>query len=176
MMMVPAASPLLAVGAPQSFLQLIQLLLRPLSNSRFLSHQPMFFAIAPDMLPCEISIQHSRCIQVSLQSSTSFQSSDAYAHVQMNLGPGASQSLTSKFLPRRSKENSRAFSNSLIKNCSSGVTRCNDFAFWTPFSVRAIHSSVFGASPSQFPLPHLRFRFPVGTAVCSHITLSSNRN
>ena len=52
MVTVPAASPLLTVGAPRSFLQLIQLLLRPLSNSRSLSHQLMFFAIAPDMLSC----------------------------------------------------------------------------------------------------------------------------
>ena len=88
MVTVPAASPLLAVRVPRSFLQLIQLLLRPLSNSRFLSHQPMFFAIAPDML----------------QSSTRFRSSDAYADVQMNLGFGASQSLTSNSLPRHSKE------------------------------------------------------------------------
>ena len=70
MMMVPAAPPLLAVGVPLSFLQSIRFLPRPLSNSRFLSRQSVFFAIAPDMLPCEISIQHSRCIQVLLQSSS----------------------------------------------------------------------------------------------------------
>ena len=74
------------------------------SNSRFLSRQPMFFAIAPDMLPCEISIRHSRCIQVLLQSSSRSRSSDAYADVQMDLGPGASHSLTSNSLPRHSKE------------------------------------------------------------------------
>ena len=72
MVTVPAASPLLAVGVPRSFLRLIQLLLGQLSNSRSLSHQPMFFMIVPDMLPCEISIQHSRCIQVLLQSSSRF--------------------------------------------------------------------------------------------------------
>ena len=60
MVTILAASPLLAVGAPRSFLQLIQLLLRPFSNSRFFSRQPVFFAIAPDMLPCEISIRHRR--------------------------------------------------------------------------------------------------------------------
>ena len=53
MKMVPVASPLLAVGAPRSFLQLIELLLRPSSNSRFLAHQPMFFAIAP-CVGCDI--------------------------------------------------------------------------------------------------------------------------
>ena len=101
--MVPAASPLLVVGAPRSFLQLIQLLLGPFSNSRSLSHQPVVFAIAPDMLPCGISIRHSHCIQF-LQSSTRFQSSDAYADVQINLGPGASQSLTSISLPLADEE------------------------------------------------------------------------
>ena len=100
---VPAASPLL-VGALRSFLQLIQLLLRPLSNSRSLSHQPMFFAIAPDMLPHEISILHSRCIQMLLQSSSRFRSSDAFADVQMDLGPDASQLLISNYLARHSKE------------------------------------------------------------------------
>ena len=30
----------------------------------------------------------------------------------------------------------RTFFNSLITNLSSGGTRCNDLAFWTPFSVR----------------------------------------
>ena len=95
MVTILAASPLFAVGAPRSFLQLIQLLLRPFSNSRFLSRQPVFFAIAPDMLPCEISIRHRPYIQVLLQSSSRSRPSDAYADVQMNLGPGASQSLTS---------------------------------------------------------------------------------
>ena len=56
------------------------------------------------MLPCEISIQHSRCIQVLLQSASRSRSSDAYADVQMDLGPGASHSLTSNSLPRHSKE------------------------------------------------------------------------
>ena len=109
------------------FLQLIQLLLRPFSNSRFLSHQPAFYAIAPDMLPCEISIGHSRCIQVLLQSSSRSWLSDAYADVQIHLDPGAFQSLTSNSLPR-------------LTNFSLGVTRCNDFAFWTPFCQITVHS------------------------------------
>ena len=129
MVTVPAASPLLAVGAPRSFLQSIPFLLRPLSNSRCLSDQPAFYAIASDMLPCDISIRHSRCIQVLLQSLSRFRSSDACADIQMNLGPGAFQSLTSSSLPRRSKEIFELFSNSLLKNFSLGITQCDNFAF-----------------------------------------------
>ena len=38
-----------------------------------------------------------------------------------------------KFSATSIQGNFRAFSNSLIKNFSLGVTRCNDFAFWTHF-------------------------------------------
>ena len=129
MVMVPAASPLLAVGAPRSFLQLIQFLLRPLSNSRFLSRQPVFFAIAPDMLPCEISIRHSRCIQVLLQPSSRIS-----IVRRIRRCPDVSWSwrvsiADFKFSATSFQGNSRAFSNSLIKNFSLVVTRCNDFAF-----------------------------------------------
>ena len=125
---IPAASPLLAVGAPRLFLQLIQLLLRQLSNSRSLSHQPMFFAVAPDMLPCEISIRQRplhpgvapilitisivRCIRRCPDGSWSWCVSIA----------------DFKFSATSFQGNSRAFSNSLIKNFSLGVRRCNDFA------------------------------------------------
>ena len=45
----------------------------------------------------------------------------------------------------------RTFFNSLITNLSSGGTRCNDLAFWTPLSVRMMCSSVIGALPTQIP-------------------------
>ena len=41
----------------------------------------------------------------------------------------------------------RTFFNSLITNLSSGGTRCNELAFWTPFSVRTMCSSVIEAPP-----------------------------
>ena len=131
MVTVPTASPLLANGAPKSFLQLIQFLLRLFSHSRFLPRQLVFYAIAPNMLPFEISIRHSRCIQVLLQSSSRSRSSDTYADVQMNQSwswrVSIADFLTATSVPR----NSPAFSNSMIKNFSAGVTRCNEFAYWT---------------------------------------------
>ena len=41
-----------------------------------------------------------------------------------------------KFSALRFQGRPRTFFNSLITNLSSGGTRCNDLAFWTPFSVR----------------------------------------
>ena len=118
MMMVPAASPLLAVGAPRSFLQPNQFLLRPLSNSRFLSRQPVFFAIAPDMLQCEIPLHPGVApilITILIVRRT--------RRCPDGLGPGESQSLTSNSLPRHSKEILELSpSDSLIKNFSLGVT------------------------------------------------------
>ena len=132
MMMVLAASPLLAVGAPRSFSQLTQLLLRPLSNTRFLSHQPMFYAIVSDTLPCEISNRHSRCIQVLLQSSSRTRSSDAYADVQTNLGPDVSQSLTFKISATSFQGNSRAFSQLTEQELLLGCHPMQRFCFLDP--------------------------------------------
>ena len=47
----------------------------------------------------------------------------------------------------------RTFFNSLIANLSSGGTRCNDLAFWTPFPVRMMCSPVIGALPTQIHGP-----------------------
>ena len=65
---------------------------------------------------------------------------------------------------------------SLITKLSSSGTRCTDLAFWTPFSVRMICSSVIGPLPTQIPWPHLWSRLPVGTDVYLYITLSPNGN
>ena len=129
MAMVPAASPLLAVGAPLSFLQSIQFLLRPLSNSRFLSCQPVFFAIAPDILPCEISIRRSRCMQGVAPILITI-----LVVRRIRRCPDESWSwrvsiADFKFSAVSFQGNSRAFSNSLTKNFSLVVTRCNYFAF-----------------------------------------------
>ena len=70
----------------------------------------------------------------------------------------------------------RTFFNSLFTNLSSGGTRCNALAFWTPFSVRMMCSSVIGAFPTQIPWPHLWSRLPVATDVYLYITLSPNGN
>ena len=103
----------------------------------------------------EMSIRHSRCIQVLLQSSSR---SDTYADVQMKLGPGASQSLTSRTSPWVSR----------------GAT----------ISLSESHSSVrmlqtrqsLEPRQSRFHGPTSDSELSVGTAMCSYITLSPNGN
>ena len=65
---------------------------------------------------------------------------NTHVDVQMGLAPVASQSSLSSFPPCHSKE-VLVPSFSLITNLSSGGTRCNGLALWTPFSVRMMCSS-----------------------------------
>ena len=113
MVTVPSASPLLAVGAPRSFLQLIQLLLRPLSNSRSLSHQ-------------RFARSHPTCFRVRSRSGTPAASRccsnphhdfDRQTHTPMSWCVSIADF---KFSATSFQGNFRAFSNSLIKNFSLG--------------------------------------------------------
>ena len=118
-----------------------------------LSRRPMPFPIALDRLLCVVPNRHSHCSQALHHALLRPKSSSTHVDVQMGLGPVASQSVAFKLSALPFQGSPRTFFNSLITNLSSGGTRCNDLAFWTPFSVRMMCSSVIGALPTQIPWP-----------------------
>ena len=155
MMMVPAASPLLAVGAHGHFCNR--------SNScSDRSRTLAFFHVSQ----CSSRL-HPTCFRVRSrsgtaaasrccsQSSSRSRSSDAYADVQMDLGPGASHSLTSNSLPRHSKESLELSPNHWSRTFPRVARGATISLFESHFSGGMIHSSVIGASPIQIPWPHL---------------------
>ena len=91
-------------------------------NSRLVSRQPVLFSIAPDMLRCETSIWHDRCIQVLLQSSLRSRSSDADADVQEDLYFGTSQALSSilcHVIPRKLSSFLQLIDQELLLGCDA---------------------------------------------------------
>ena len=130
--LAPAVPPVLVPWTQWAAQWSVRLPLRPDLHSLF--RQPLPFPIALDMLLCAVPNRHSHCSQALHQTLPRPWSSSGHVDVQMGVGPVESQSSLSSFPPCRSKEVLALFFNSLITNLSSGGTRCNDLAFWTPIS------------------------------------------
>ena len=87
------------------------------SANAFSNRTRQAFSVVPN--------RHNHCSQALHHASLRLESSSTPVDVQMGLGPGACQSLTSSSLPRCSKEIPELTDQELLLD----VTWCNDFAF-----------------------------------------------